>query len=251
MNQIGNKIDILIRELRIDRMEFAERLGMTPNAISNWKKRELGTNVIKKIVTTFPQVRKEWLMNGTGNVLNTKESETNAMRTRIKQLIELSGLTSADFATKIGVDTQAFEKKLSGEAEIEDEDLMLISKGTNVRLGWIVAGAGQMFLAPERMRQQVAIDSYRAQMLEKKEEEKSDFESSTILEIYSKCIRQLEDDRAQVRKELEEMKEVRQQLADELGEIRNLKAILHDAINAFKANGSASYRPLIAADDNT
>ena len=233
----GTRIDILLKALNISQLDFANTLGVTSGAVGNWKKRELGINVINKIVKVYPQVRKEWLMDGTGNVLNTKESETNAMRTRIKQLIELSGLTSADFATKIGIDTQAFEKKLSGEAEIEDEDLMLISKGANVRLGWIVAGAGQMFLAPERMRQQVAIDSYRSRALHPHDNSKQEkFESSTILEIYSKCIRQLEDEREQVRKELEE--------------IRNLKTLLWDAIHAFQdATNGGNHVALMAAED--
>ena len=178
-------------------------------------------------------------------------AEKECIILRVKELIELSGMKKSRFAVEAGINASNFGKKLEGNIGFTDNDIKLISQKMNVRIGWLLTGEGQMFKAPEEIRQQVAIDSYRAQMLEKKEEEKSDFESSTILEIYSKCIRQLEDDRAQVRKELEEIKEVRQQLADELGEIRNLKAILHDAINAFNANGSASYRPLIAADDNT
>ena len=171
MNQIGNKIDVLIRELRIDRTEFAERLGMTPNAISNWRKRELGTNVIKKIVMAFPQVRKEWLMDGTGEVLNTTDKESDAVRIRIKNLADLSGLTTSDFAQKVGIDASDFEKKLSGESEISDEDLMSISKALNVRLGWLLTGSGQVGLLSDELRMRTAIDVYRAQMNKAHDEE--------------------------------------------------------------------------------
>lgn len=171
MNQIGNKIDVLIRELRIDRTEFAERLGMTPNAISNWRKRELGTNVIKKIVMAFPQVRKEWLMDGTGEVLNTTDKESDAVRIRIKNLADLSGLTTSDFAQKVGIDASDFEKKLSGESEISDEDLMSISKALNVRLGWLLTGSGQVGLLSDELRMRTAIDVYRAQMNKEHDEE--------------------------------------------------------------------------------
>ena len=171
MNQIGNKIDVLIRELRIDRTEFAEKLGMTPNAISNWRKRELGTNVIKKIVMAFPQVRKEWLMDGTGDVLNTTDKESDGVRIRIKNLVDFSGLTISAFAKKVGIDLQSFEKKLSGEAEFDDEDLMSISKSINVRLGWLLTGSGQVGLLSDELRMRTAIDVYRAQMNNKSSEE--------------------------------------------------------------------------------
>ena len=155
---------------------------------------------------------------------------------RVKELIELSGLKKSRFAVEVGINASNFSKKLEGSLGFTDKDIKLISSKMNIRIGWLLTGEGQRHQIPEDMKQQVAIDSYRAQMLEKKEEEKSNIESSTILEIYSKCIRQLEDEREQVRKELEE--------------IRNLKTLLWDAIHAFQdATTGGNHVALMAAED--
>ena len=60
MNTKSNKIDTLMKELKVSRAEFADRLGVKPNAISNWRKREFGLNVVNKIVETYPQVSREF-----------------------------------------------------------------------------------------------------------------------------------------------------------------------------------------------
>lgn len=62
------KIDILLEELGMSQAEFASALGVTSGAVGNWKKRVLGTSVINKIAEAFPNVSREWLMTGDGDV---------------------------------------------------------------------------------------------------------------------------------------------------------------------------------------
>jgi hypothetical protein len=170
---------------------------------------------------------------------------------RVKQLIELSGLKKSRFAIEVGINASNFGKKLVGNIGFSDNDIKLISKKLNVRIGWLLTGEGQMYIAPEGMRQQVAIDSYRAKKLnEEANEERMSHESSTILEIYSKTIRQLEDERAQVKVELQALAILHQQIEKELGEVRDLKAMLHDAISAIRSSSVNNNTMPMAAEDN-
>lgn len=171
---------------------------------------------------------------------------------RVKQLIELSGLKKSRFAIEVGINASNFGKKLVGNIGFSDNDIKLISKKLNVRIGWLLTGEGQMYIAPEGMRQQVAIDSYRAQKLnEEANEERMSHESSTILEIYSKTIRQLEDDRSQVKVELQALATLHYQMEKELGEVRDLKAMLRDAISTIRSSSSVNNNTMpMAAEDN-
>lgn len=65
----NTRIDTLLDILNISQLEFARQLGVTSGAIGNWKKRDLGMNVINKIITAYPQVNVNWLTKGEGDVL--------------------------------------------------------------------------------------------------------------------------------------------------------------------------------------
>lgn len=148
--------------------EFSKHIGFSQQVINrlfNIDKRSgkyptISARIMQTVCDEF-NIRRDYFF----------EDRDDTMLIRIKQLQEDSGLNEKDFAKKVGIDAQAFEKKLSGEAEFDDEDLMAISKALNIRLGWLVAGTGQVSLLPEKMRQQVAIDTYRAKMNNKTSEE--------------------------------------------------------------------------------
>ena len=70
----GTRIDELLAALNISQKAFAERIGLTTGAVGNWKNRDVGINVINKIVNAFPSVRKEWLLTGNGDILVSNQS---------------------------------------------------------------------------------------------------------------------------------------------------------------------------------
>lgn len=74
----GTRIDSLLEVLNISQLEFAKRLNVTSGAVTNWKKRQLGINVINKIVDAFPQISREWLMTGEGSPLKVNQIVNNA-----------------------------------------------------------------------------------------------------------------------------------------------------------------------------
>ena len=65
------KIDLLMKVLNVTQAEFASQLGVTSNAVTNFKKRQLGMGVIRKICAAYPTVNKEWLMTGEGDILKS------------------------------------------------------------------------------------------------------------------------------------------------------------------------------------
>ena len=44
-----SRIDELLEHLGMSQLEFARKLGVTTNAVGNWKRREMGGNAVKRI----------------------------------------------------------------------------------------------------------------------------------------------------------------------------------------------------------
>jgi phage repressor protein C with HTH and peptisase S24 domain len=78
---------------------------------------------------------------------------------RINELIEESGLKKSRFAVEVGINASNFGKKLEGKLGFSNMDFKLISKKTNVRIGWLATGEGQKFKAPEEFIEQAKRDS--------------------------------------------------------------------------------------------
>ena len=59
--------------------KFADAVGEKPNTISNWfgRKDGIGDAVIEKILSTFPNVDKGWLVGGNGNMLTSTDSPSS------------------------------------------------------------------------------------------------------------------------------------------------------------------------------
>lgn len=61
---------LLHRDLSFNK--FEKSLGVSHGSISNaWKhQRNIGSNVIEKILSTYPEINAEWLLRGDGKMLN-------------------------------------------------------------------------------------------------------------------------------------------------------------------------------------
>lgn len=153
------------------------------------------------------------------------EEENDSILNRIKQLIEDTGLSNEEFAQKIGI--SEIEEKINGKKEFSDDEIVLISQKTNVRFGWIMNGSGRIMKAPNEMKEQVKND------VEKLKNNGSN-EFTIILDMYNRFIHQLEDERALVRSELEEVKKVRLSLEATLADVNELKMQLQEAIGSMK-----------------
>lgn len=85
MSSIGERILEIQRHYfgnkRGSKTEFAKAVGENPNTVSNWfgRKDGIGDAVINKILSTFPEVDKGWLVGGNGKMLiNPKQEESNS-----------------------------------------------------------------------------------------------------------------------------------------------------------------------------
>ena len=65
---LRERIDELLCALRLSQGEFASRIGVSANAITNWKARGIKGSSYEKISTAFPNVNMAWLKSGEGDM---------------------------------------------------------------------------------------------------------------------------------------------------------------------------------------
>lgn len=95
---------LLYRELSFNK--FEKSLGVSHGSISNaWKhQRNIGSNVIEKILATYPEINAEWLLRGEGEMLNatrmpifdSTHSKEQTDEEVIERLIRFFGLQSRE-----------------------------------------------------------------------------------------------------------------------------------------------------------
>jgi transcriptional regulator with XRE-family HTH domain len=68
----GKRLDELMKGLGVTQIQFADKLGVSTQAITNWKSRDIGSSAFQKIMLAFPDVNANWLMTGMGEMLNKR-----------------------------------------------------------------------------------------------------------------------------------------------------------------------------------
>ena len=79
MSKEGERITQIISELCESKADFARKMGESPQTINNWISRGIGSNVLNKIISVFPEVNASWLLTGNGdmfisNLVSTSET---------------------------------------------------------------------------------------------------------------------------------------------------------------------------------
>ena len=70
MTTINERILFIIKHFCDgNKAEFARVMGEMPQTINGWLKRNIGSNVLNKIIEKFPEVSKSWLITGEGSML--------------------------------------------------------------------------------------------------------------------------------------------------------------------------------------
>lgn len=69
MEEQKSRIDQLISSLGLTQATFAARVGVSPNAVTNWKTRGIKGSAYEKIAKAFPEVNISWLQDGNGEML--------------------------------------------------------------------------------------------------------------------------------------------------------------------------------------
>lgn len=143
--------------------------------------------------------------------------DQKAFNERVNKLMKETLMSNRKFAITIGIDPSGFDKKTKGIFSWTLKDAEKISEALNVRKGWILDGEGEIFNAPDEM----------------KEAPQSGKPEDVLLEVHASCIRRLEDERSRVIEELKEIRELRDALKQELKEIKSLKDVLVEAARAL------------------
>ena len=69
------RISIFVKYKNLSFNKFEKLIDVSHGSISNAikHKKNIGSNVIEKIVVTFPEIRAEWLLRGEGEMLTSKD----------------------------------------------------------------------------------------------------------------------------------------------------------------------------------
>lgn len=76
MNNNGERIAQIISKFCESKADFARRVGEKPQTVSNWVVRDNGINVLNKVMEVFPQVNKDWLMTGHGDMIKSNNNNS-------------------------------------------------------------------------------------------------------------------------------------------------------------------------------
>jgi hypothetical protein len=69
------RISEVIAHFCKSKAEFARRMDVRPQVVSNWVARGAGKQVLSKILTKFPEVNANWLLTGEGKMLNRTDED--------------------------------------------------------------------------------------------------------------------------------------------------------------------------------
>jgi len=72
MDNIGIRIDEFIDELNVTQKDFAQEIGVSEQAVSNWKNQgsSPGLDTILKIIRAYHNINVRWLLLGHGDKLS-------------------------------------------------------------------------------------------------------------------------------------------------------------------------------------
>ena len=117
MKQTGDRIAVLRKDLGKTQIEFAGKLGLTSAAISAIElgKAPLTEANIRLVCLTFG-VRREWLVDGTGDMFDEEITLTDQEKKIIEDFRQLSPKAQEEFANQI---KKELERQELRKAEIQ------------------------------------------------------------------------------------------------------------------------------------
>ena len=98
---VKNRIEALLSALNLSQTEFASKVGVSPNAVTNWKSRGIKGSSFAKILTAFPNVNIEWLRSGEGCIFK-EQKEQSHVRPHIPIIAAAGSLTGFSDCVKSG-----------------------------------------------------------------------------------------------------------------------------------------------------
>jgi len=75
MEDVKTRLEELFAHLSMTQAEFADKVGVSVNAVTNWKSRGIKGSAFEKIATAFPEVNMNWLKTGAGSMITSANAE--------------------------------------------------------------------------------------------------------------------------------------------------------------------------------
>lgn len=145
MQQIGDRIFFLRKQLNLSQGAFGEKIGIKKASMSSIEKNKSNpsTQTIKLICIEF-NVSYDWLADGVGDIFI---ENSDSIHERIKYLRKcILCLTQIDFGKRIGIagtTVTGWEKRNRKPSETA---LKMICNEFNVSYDWLVNGIGDIFI---------------------------------------------------------------------------------------------------------
>lgn len=95
--EIYNRIRLLINEHYPSLKAFSDVIGETPATVNNWVsgKRNIGMDVLNKIILSIPDVNINWLLTGEGSMLKSDRSNVTPVEEGHYMMVEYADLRAS------------------------------------------------------------------------------------------------------------------------------------------------------------
>jgi transcriptional regulator with XRE-family HTH domain len=142
MSQIGERIDLLIKELGLNKNSFSREIGLRNNStitnIINNPRRSPSYHVIFRILTRYNHLNVRWLIAGQGQMFSVAEDSYPNINDRLSHIHRKYAITLSEVAEKLSVGENEL-RKFFYENEPPSESLVnkYLHAFPEVKSGWL------------------------------------------------------------------------------------------------------------------
>jgi hypothetical protein len=140
------KIEELLHHFRINQKDFAGKCGFKSQIISDirFKNSEISKHIIKKISNAFPEVNKNWLLDGEEPMLNNEYAEINpdmGIKTNLLHYLNKKNISKSEFYQKTGIANGFLDKK---DSVTSSNIARILNAFEDLSSEWLLMGDGKM-----------------------------------------------------------------------------------------------------------
>jgi len=128
--------------------QFCNKLGILSQTLNSWLSRPVGARVVNQILMAFPNVRKEWLLDDSGEMLNPNIVIEVGLPPSgvIYGILENEGITAEEFANDSGLGIRLVRGLMNDLSQNIPSPVanQIIAKYPHYNKRWVVSGCGEM-----------------------------------------------------------------------------------------------------------
>jgi len=137
------RIKLIMKYYSIDEETFAKKVGIMSTTLDHILKgrKNASLDIIKKIISAFPEINSEWLLMGKGAMQTYMESTTE----RIKLIMKYYSIDKVKFAEKVGMMPTTLDHILKGRKNATLDNIKMITSAfPEISSDWLILGNGAM-----------------------------------------------------------------------------------------------------------